>query len=463
MKTKIARLKMSENWINHGGDIYNRSFASKETKITPSTVSNLTLKWSFYAGKDISATPEIYEGTIYFPSWNGYIYAVKAEDGSFVWKKELQELTRLNFTGRLLNVTAAVVSRSTPTVNAEMVIVGISSPAVVIAVKRKTGELIWSTNVDSHRFAVITMSGTYHNGEYAGAAIWGSSPSIDVQRNLIFIASGNLYSIPLHVRRCQESENRQTVPSHPDQCVELENLSQSIIAMDLESGEIKWYKHIGGYDIWFFACDDDLKNPNCPLGPYPYADFGEAPMMLSVRINGMKRDVVVAVQKSGFAWALDRENGKILWSTRDLLEEVHGEQPQTRRGYTPILPANSDGQDFTLAPSNTTTTGGGWVAMNARTGQTLWSTTDPNNDQANGPLTVANGVVFAGSTYKTGPIYAIDAITGKILWSNVTGATVFGGISVSDGCIYVGSGYKVAFGVVTPSFSGGTSLFAFCV
>lgn len=101
--------------------------------------------------------------------------------------------------------------------------------------------------------------------------------------------------------------------------------------------------------------------------------------------------------------------------------------------------------------------------MNARTGQTLWSTTVPNDTQANGPITVANGVVFAGSTYKTGPIYAIDAITGKILWSNVTGATVFGGISVSDGCIYVGSGYKVAFGVVTPSFSGGTSLFALCV
>lgn len=88
--------------------------------------------------------------------------------------------------------------------------------------------------------------------------------------------------------------------------MEPENLSESIIAMDLESGEIKWYQHNGGYDIWFFACDDDLKNPNCPLGPNPYADFGEAPMMLSVRINGMKRDIVVAVQKSGFAWALAR-------------------------------------------------------------------------------------------------------------------------------------------------------------
>lgn len=130
-----------------------------------------------------------------------------------------------------------------------------------VKLNSKTGAILWQT----------FMLPNNHNstGEYAGAAIWGSSTSIDVQRNLIFIATGNLYSIPLHVRRCQESENRQTVPSHPDQCVEPENLSESIIAMDLESGEIKWYKHIGGYDIWFFACDDDLKIPNCPLGPYP--------------------------------------------------------------------------------------------------------------------------------------------------------------------------------------------------
>ena len=99
--------------------------------------------------------------------------------------------------------------------------------------------------------------------------------------------------------------------------MEPENLSESIIAMDLDSGEIEWYKQIGGYDVWFFACagNDVSRNPNCPPGPNPDADFGEAPMMLSIELNGTKRDIVVAVQKSGFAWALDRDNGEILWST----------------------------------------------------------------------------------------------------------------------------------------------------
>ena len=43
------------------------------------------------------------------------------------------------------------------------------------------------------------------------------------------------------------------------------------------------------------------------------ADFGEAPMLLSILANGTIRDVVIAVQKSGFAWALDRNNSNIVW------------------------------------------------------------------------------------------------------------------------------------------------------
>lgn len=151
-------------------------------------------------------------------------------------------------------------------------------------------------------------------GEYAGAAIWGSSPSIDVRRNLVYIATGNLYSAPQRIQKCQEEENNQTTPSHPDRCIEPDNHSNSILALDMESGKIKWFKQLGGYDVWFIACSNS-SNPNCPVGPNPDADFGEAPMMLNLRINGTQRDIVTAVQKSGVAWTLDRDNGEIIWST----------------------------------------------------------------------------------------------------------------------------------------------------
>ena len=151
-------------WLNHGGGIQNRRFADTETKISPSTVPNLSLKWEFYAGKDISATPAIYDGTIYFPSWNGYIYAVNASDGSLIWKQYLQNLTGIPPTGTFTNVTDTV-SRSTPTVAEDKLIVSINGPAFVIAVKLATGQLLWSTKLDNKSLSIVTMSGTFFQGQ----------------------------------------------------------------------------------------------------------------------------------------------------------------------------------------------------------------------------------------------------------------------------------------------------------
>lgn len=123
----------------------------------------LSLKWEFYAGKDISATPAIYNGAIYFPSWNGYIYAVNAFDGSLIWKQYLQNLTAIPPTGTFANVTDTV-SRSTPTVAEDKLIIAINGPSYVIAVKRATGQLLWSTKLDNNSLSIVTMSGTFFQG-----------------------------------------------------------------------------------------------------------------------------------------------------------------------------------------------------------------------------------------------------------------------------------------------------------
>lgn len=163
-----------------------------------------------------------------------------------------------------------------------------------------------------------------NRGQYAGAAIWGSSPPIDVTRNLVYIATGNLYSAPQNITDCQERQNNQTqvAPTHSDECVEPDNHSDSFLALDLDTGNIKWFHQLGGYDVWFFACNN-LSVPDCPPGPNPDADFGEAPMMLTIYVNGTKKDIIAAVQKSGFAWALDRDDGKIIWSTVRYLTPYH--------------------------------------------------------------------------------------------------------------------------------------------
>lgn len=38
-------------------------------------------------------------------------------------------------------------------------------------------------------------------------------------------------------------------------------------------------------------------------------------------------------------------------------------------------------------------------------------------------------------------MYALDAATGKILWSFASGGSVAGGAAIADGSVYWGSGY----------------------
>lgn len=140
---------------------------------------------------------------------------------------------------------------------------------------------------------------------------------------------------------------------------------------------------------------------------------------------------------------------------------IWGAATDGQRIYTNI--ANSNRARFTLAPSTQTTTAGAWVALDANTGAVLWSTANPSNEIASGPVSVVNGLVFAGSPAPNGPLYAMEAITGKILWSNDTGATIYGGVSASYGCIYLGNGYTVSTAVFHPTWTPGTSLFAFCL
>lgn len=169
----------------------------------------------------------------------------------------------------------------------------------------RTGRIIWQTYM-------LPDNGGKRGG-YSGAAVWGSSPAIDVIRRRVYIGTGNLYTAPAEVLQCQEKQNNQTTkPTHPDQCISSDIYANSIVALDIDSGRIAWAKPLGGYDIFYFTCLVP-NNPDCPPGPNLDADFGEAPMLLTISTNGRFLDVVVSVQKSGFAWALDRDSGDIIW------------------------------------------------------------------------------------------------------------------------------------------------------
>ncbi|KAK1552446.1 hypothetical protein Q3G72_017148 [Acer saccharum] len=445
-------------WLNHGANLSNRRSAIGEVLINPLSIKNLHLRWTFHAGRDISATPALANGVVYFPSWNGYLYAVNAINGALIWKQNLSDLTGLTSTGIVANVNVTV-SRSTPTVDGNLLIVGIYGPAVVIAVNRLNGRLVWSRQLDPCPRALITMSGTIYLGSFY-VGISSLEEALPADKCCTF--PGSL--VKLDVRT---GAIRWQTFMLPDNGGKLGGINfNSIVALDIDSGRISWAKQLGGYDVFHFACLVP-DNPDCPPGPNLDADFGEAPMLLTIYANGTIRDVVVAVQKRGFAWALNRDNGEIVWFK---LAGPGGEEgggqwgaaTDGRRVYTNI--ANSNRVNFTLAPSRQTTTAGAWVALDAYTGEILWSTANPSNDTAQAPVTVVNGLLFAGSVAPNGPIYAMDTNTGRILWSYNTGSTVYGGISASYGCIYLGNGYTVGLAArFHPTWTPGTSLYAFCI
>ena len=161
--------------------------------------------------------------------------------------------------------------------------------------------------------------------------------------------------------------------------------------------------------------------------------------------------------------AFDPDTGDFLWGTQvgpgGTLGGIEwGSATDGERIYVAI--ANSSHLQYTTGTG--VGTAGSWSALDPTTGEILWQTPDPNGALDTGPMTVANGVVYAPSTgaatASTPNMFALDAKTGKVLWSFPSGGSVQAGAVVVDGVVYWGSGYKH---LPLPGFVGNNKFYAF--
>lgn len=159
-------------------------------------------------------------------------------------------------------------------------------------------------------------------GRYAGVAIWGSSPSIDVHRRRVFIATGNAYSTPPDIDACLENERNSSSPPFPDVCLPPDDHQESILAIDMASGNVTWSRQLGGYDTFSYVCAAVNPPDNCQAVNGPDYDFGMCPMLMKIATKSARepaekpwKEIAVAGQKSGFIWALDQDNGEVVWVT----------------------------------------------------------------------------------------------------------------------------------------------------
>ena len=121
------------------------------------------------------------------------------------------------------------------------------------------------------------------------------------------MGTGNNYTVPREIEDC-ESKNLQN--HNPAACTPPNDHIDSVMALDLKSGVIKWSQKLLAYDVWNIDCFEPVAGGMpCPSPAGPDFDFsGSGPNLLD--------NVVGFGQKSGVYWALNSDDGRILWHTQ---------------------------------------------------------------------------------------------------------------------------------------------------
>jgi polyvinyl alcohol dehydrogenase (cytochrome) len=467
-------------WPVAGQSAANLRSQPAETYLSMANAASLIPKWIFTTGGDVSATPTVGPSAVFVPDWSGNLFAIDLATGAQLWSHQVSEYD--GYSGAVTRVSPVLYNNS-------LIIGDYQSGGVphnganVIAVNQQTGALLWITKVDPHPAAIITGSPvvvgsviyqgissieealaldtsyacctfrggvvaldadtgkilwrTYivpdnkgQPGAYSGGPIW-QPPAVDPVRNLLYVGTGNNYSVPSSVETCRlDNPNDETCDAATDHF-------DSALALDLSTGAIKWYRALYGYDVWTAACLGSGDPSSCPDPAGPDYDLGGSGPNLIGNIVGFG-------QKSGVYWALDPDTGATLWSESiGPGGPLGGIQWGTASDGTNIYiaSANSAYQPYTLI-SGQQITWGFWSAVSASTGKILWQTADPTSGAMDeGALSVANGVVYTGSFDTSGHMHALNSATGQILWSYASGGSIIDGPSIVSGNLFWGSGY----------------------
>ena len=326
-----------------------------------------------------------------------------------------------------------------------------------MALDRFTGQLVWKAYTVPDPPAPVRKNaiGVQLWGP-SGATVW-SSPTLDPERNRLYVATGDNYSDPASLT------------------------SDAVLALDLRTGDILWSKQFTPNDAWNTACvlEDDT---NCPQARGPDLDFASSPIL---RILPDGRRIILAGQKSGVMHAIDPDrNGAIVWQERvgkgGLLGGI---QWGSAADATQVYVALSDVVRKTVEQADGSWTrvldgsvGGGLFALDIESGARHWHVPAvgcgdrPQCSPAqSAAVSALPGVVFSGSVDGHLRGYATD--TGTVIWDynaiqeyeSTNGVLTKGGSfdgsgpTIVDGMLYVHSGYGYRGGVP------GNALLAFSV
>lgn len=483
-------------WMYGGHDTHNTRHASQETLLHAGNVSRLAPKWVFIAPGDIVTTPTVDDAAVYFPDSAGNLTKLRRDTGDVIWTRVIASYTGASASPAGLRLF------SSPALSSDRLVIG-TRDSFILAINKNTGELIWKTKVDEHAAAHIKMAPiideqngriyvgvasdeetiastspgyvcctfrgsavaldlstgkvlwrTYSVPEgYSGGAIWGSTPALDLKRGSVYFSTGNNYSVPATAAACAASAGNDSRAL--SRCTAPNDYFDSVLALDIHTGSIKWGKKLQDYDTWILVC---LVPGVCPPPESPDYDFGSGPNLFTVNVPGQpSRELVGAGQKSGIYWALDPDSGSVVWATPAGPGGISGgiQWGSATDGTRVYIAISNSGSKAYRFQSGAITIHGFYTALDAATGRILWQTSDPvPGTRPTGMVSVANGVMYVGSADLLGTYYALDAKTGAILWRFPSGGTVTSGAAIVEGTVYWGSGYF-------PRGTGSNKVYAF--
>ncbi|MDA1371713.1 MAG: PQQ-dependent dehydrogenase, methanol/ethanol family [Proteobacteria bacterium] len=475
-----------ENWLTYNGG-YSAQRYSALDQITTTNVDNLQLKWTlqnqvFGAWQ---SNPIIVDGVMYVTERPNTVMAVDAVDGRVFWKyrhipaenavvccgannrgvailgdmvymgtldARLIAIDRVNgqplWNVEVGDVDLAYSVTMAPLVVKDKVIVGVGGGeygirGYVIAFDALTGEEVWKTYTIPGPGEANHDSWEGDDWEHGGAPVWITG-SFDPELNLTYWGVGNP----------GPDWNAGQRPG--------DNLySDSAIALDADTGELKWYFQF------------------TPNDAYDY-DSVQVPVLADMVWRGTPKKVMMWANRNGYFYVLDRVNGEFLegkpyvtvnWSSGldengrpiqtpqpEGMPTYPGNQGGTNwyppsysprtglfyftawEGYASIYrPEESEyvpGQAFygggfsVLAPApdaptirigrtnpiNAWTNEVGYTsvkAMDPQTGEAVWSF-EQFDVSDSGILTTGSDLLFTGG--REGHFHAIDARNGDLLW-----------------------------------------------
>ncbi len=479
-----------------GADLHN-SRHQPDSTLTKDNVSRLELAWVFALPDvaDARSQPVVTEDTIFVAAISGTIFALDRETGCIKWESETGATLRTSmsigaageqtalFVGDMggtvyatnahtgeplwqqkVALTSANTTTGTPVPysdeRGDRLFVPLSAFGVVLATNPKyecckshgavlaldatTGEILWTTHMTKEAVPTYVSSEGVQQWGPSGVPVW-TTPTIDPERNQLYVGTGENTSSPAT------------------------QLSDSIVALDLTTGAIRWSFQGTRQDAWNMSCGRG-GGPNCPEENGPDFDFGAA-AVLATASSG--REIVVAGQKSGEVHALDPDTGEVIWQNKlsdgSPLGGVHwGLTVSGDRVFVPIADPPFPRPGYTPRP--------GVYALELGTGELVWSHAaergceldmaklrSSDSPWPDCPFQYSfsaapfsnRELVFAASL--DGRVFAFAADSGEILWQDHTvrsyeavngidahgGSIDSSGVQLAGDLLLVNSGYSL--------------------